>query len=151
VLKDEAPAQIGETKADGVAVDVGNQNARGLRSEPHQTRRAPAYGAPDTTFVDKAEGSKRREPVGDHGAAEPGLSFEVEARAGFIGSQNVEKRNETLALGFEGFYAVRRRRRDYLSGSICIRNRGASQASGSHSRLLLRRPTWTSAFRRRNA
>ncbi|BCH05639.1 hypothetical protein MesoLj131c_73870 (plasmid) [Mesorhizobium sp. 131-3-5] len=69
MLKDQPPVQIGETKADGVAVDVGNQNARGLRSEPHQSRRAPAYGAPDTAFVNKAESSKRRQPVRDHGAS----------------------------------------------------------------------------------
>ena len=78
VLDDQPGAQVGKPDADRVDVDVGDEHASRLGTEPHQPRRPAADRAPDAALVNQAEGGERGQPIADHGAAEMRLALEVE-------------------------------------------------------------------------
>ena len=102
MFEHKLPIEARKTDADGIAIDIGDQQPSGLWTEANQPRRAPPDGSSDVAIVDQAEALKRRQTVGNDRAPETSVALDVEPRRRFAAAHQRQDSREALTLGFDG-------------------------------------------------
>ena len=101
MLDDQSAVEIRETDGERLAIDMRGEDGAGLGAEAHVARRAASDRRSEFALDDEPETLERRQPVGDDGAAEFGLAFDVETGRRDARADEREDGREARAAAFD--------------------------------------------------
>ena len=102
MLHNQCTGQIRDPDGERRAIDLRDEHAPRLGAKPDMAGRPTADRGTQMSFLNQAQPLQRRETVGDYGAAELGLPFDLKARRRDAVADERQDRGQAPAPAFQG-------------------------------------------------